>query len=277
MESLERTLRARANRRWRADSRDRTLSYPEDCGVDVSKERRYQDQEIRQILDLAIGEDEGPAQSLPAVDGLTLQQLQEVGREVGLGPERITQAVAAFEGRGKSVARGTMLGLPTSVGRVVPLPRSPSDREWELLIAELRTTFGGKGEVTSHGGLREWSDGTLHAFIEPTETGHRLRLANSSIAVGGIVLGGILLAFALLVLVVLLGKGDPGFRLAVPAFFSLIGGGLVAGGAMSPPRWAREQEGRMEHISSYAVSLLGAPGQARPMTNAPEQVDSPLS
>ncbi|MBC7898389.1 MAG: hypothetical protein H7066_23410 [Cytophagaceae bacterium] len=226
----------------------------------MSKERRYQDHEIKQILDLAIGQEDGLAQSLPAVDGLTLVDLQEVGRGVGLPPDRITQAVAAFEGRGEPVPRGTTLGLPTSLGRVVALPRSPSDREWELLIAELRTTFGGKGEATSHGGLREWSHGALHAFIEPTETGYRLRLADSSGAVGGIVLGGFFLAFALMIFVVLLGKDDPGFRFAVPAFFSLIGGSLVTGSALSLPKWAREQERRMEHISKHAVSLLGLPG-----------------
>jgi len=226
----------------------------------MSKERRYQDHEIRQILDLAIGEEDSVAQSLPEVDGLTLLELQEVGREVGLPPSRITQAVAAFEGRGESVPRRTTLGLPTSVGRIVPLPRSPSDREWELLIAELRTTFGVKGEVTSHGGLREWSHGTLHAFLEPTETGHRLRLADSSAAVGGIVLGGFVLAFALMIFVILLGKENPGFRFVVPAFLGLLGGGLVAGSAISLPKWAREQERRMEHISRHAVSLLAPRG-----------------
>jgi len=226
----------------------------------MSRERRYQDHEIRQILDLAIGEDDGAAVPHPAVDGLTLLELQEVGREVGLPPERITHAVAAFEGRGEAVARATTLGLPTSVGRIVPLPRNPSDREWELLIAELRTTFGVKGEVTVQGGLREWSHGTLHAFIEPTATGHRLRLADSSAAVAGIGFGGLLLAFAVLILVVLLGKDDPGSRLAVPAFFSLLGGGLVAGSAMSLPKWARKQDQRMEHIARHAASLLSLPG-----------------
>ncbi len=226
----------------------------------MSNERRYQDHEIRQILDLAIGQEDSAAPSLPAVDGLTLLELQDVGREIGLPPERITQAVAALEGRGESVPRGTTLGLPTSVGRVVPLPRNPSEREWELLIAELRTTFGVKGEVTSHGGFREWSHGNLHAFIEPTLTGHRLRLVDSNAAVVGIVLGGFILAFALLILTVLLGKDKAGFVFAVPGFFSLLGGSLIAGSAMSLPRWAREQEGRMEHISRHAVSLLALPG-----------------
>ena len=229
----------------------------------MSKERRYQDHEIRQILDLAIGQEDSPAQSLPAVDGLTLVELQDVGRQVGVLPERITQAVAAFEARGESVPRGTALGLPTSVGRVVALPRNPSDQEWELLIAELRTTFGVKGEVTSHGGLREWSHGSLHAFIEPTETGHRLRLTDSNMAVGGVFFGGFILAFALMIFVVLLGKDDPGFKFAFPAFISLFGGSLIAGSALSLPKWAREQEKRMEHISRRAVSLLArGPGSS---------------
>lgn len=224
----------------------------------MGKERKYSDHQVREILDLAIGKEDAPPQTLTSVDGLTLPQLQEVGREIGLPPNRVSEAVAAFEGRGRLVPRGTSLGLPISVGSVVSLPRSPSEREWELLIAELRTTFGVKGEVTSHGSLREWSHGTLHAFIEPTGSGHRLRLADTSLAVGGMVLGGALLAFALLIFIVLLGKVDPGAKFAVPAFFSLIGGGLIGGTAMRLPGWAREQEKRMEHIGSHAVALLAA-------------------
>jgi hypothetical protein len=223
----------------------------------MTKDRKYQDGEIREILDLAIGHEDAPVPTFPVVDGLTLDQLREVGREVGLSPSRIMQAVAEFEGRGASVPRGTTLGLPTSVGSIVALPRNPSDREWELLIAELRTTFGGKGELTSQGGLREWSHGTVHAFIEPTESGHRLRLADSRLAaVGGIALGGFFLAFALMILIVLLGKDDPGFRFVVPAFFSFIGGGMIAGNVVALPAWAREQERRMEHINIRAARIL---------------------
>lgn len=225
----------------------------------MSSARRYQDHEIRRILDLAIDQEEGPAPALPAADGLTLRELQEVGLEVGLPPDRIARAVAAFEGQGTAVPRSTTLGLPTSVGRIVPLPRGPSDREWELLIAELRTTFGVKGDVTSQGGLREWSHGYLHAFIEPTATGHRLRLVDASAAVAGVVLGGLMVGFALMIALVLLGKDNPGFRFAVPGFFSLLGGGLAAVCARGLLRWAPEQEQRMEHIGRHAVSLLALP------------------
>lgn len=226
----------------------------------MSDERRYEDDEIREILDLAIHQDEHPVRALPGTGGLTLQELQEVGREVGLSATRVAQAVAKFEGRGLSIPRGTTLGMPISVGRAIPLPRDPTEREWELLVAELRATFGGRGELTEQGGLREWSSGTVHAFLEPTEKGHRLRLTDSKEgAIGGVIVGGFLIAFALLMFVLLLGNGNPVYGFAVPAFFSLIGGTLVGGTMVVLPRWAREREGQMEHIAARVDSLMGLP------------------
>ena len=227
---------------------------------EMSNERRYQDHEVREILDLAIGQEDAPTPSLAAGDGLTLRELQEVGREVGLSPARVTQAVAAFEGRGTVVPRTKSLGLPTTVGSVVSLSRNLSDREWERLIAEMRTTFDVKGEVTSHGSLREWSHGTLHAFVEPTESGYRLRLTDSRAAGlgAGIAFGGFLLAMALLIFLVLLGKEDAGSKFFVPLFFGLGGGGMMALATLTLPGWAREQEQRMAHICGFAASLIGA-------------------
>ena len=227
----------------------------------MSTERRYQDHEVRQIIDLAIGRDEAPAPSLPSRDGLTLGQLQEVGREVGLSPSRIAQAVATFEGQGALVPRTTSMGLPTSVGSVVSLSRELTEREWERLVSELRTTFGTKGEVTSHGGLREWSYGSLHAFVEPTETGYRLRLTDSFAAPLGVstIFGGLFLALGLLVTVILLSREDAGLKFLVGAFMSAGGAGAMALTALAAPKWARTQEQRMEHISRFTAGLLAAP------------------
>jgi len=61
---------------------------------------------------------------------------------------------------------------------------------------------------------------------------------------------------------VLLGKDNPGSRLFVPLFFSLGGSGVIAVSAMALPRWAREQEKRMQHICRYSVSLLAAPASS---------------
>jgi hypothetical protein len=226
----------------------------------MNEERRYQNHEIRQILELADRPDDSQSHSLAAVDGLTAAELQEVGREVGLAPDQIARAVVEFDGRGQGMPQGRTLGMPTSVGRLVDLPRAPTDREWELLVSELRMTFGAKGEVTSHGGLREWSNGSLHAFVEPTESGYRLRLTDTMTgAVGLTFIGGFFLAFALLILVILLGKEEPGFRFVVPAFFGLIGTGMIAGTSIALPRWASEREGQMRHITGRARTLVGSP------------------
>jgi hypothetical protein len=85
-------------------------------------------------------------------------------------------------------------------------------------------------------------------------------LTDSTAAFVGIIAGGFFLSFALLISLALLDKGDAGLKFAVPAFFSLVGGGLIAGSALSLPKWARKQEKQMEHISRYAVSLLALPG-----------------
>lgn len=226
----------------------------------MSDDRRYQNHEIREIFDLAQRDDESQVSSLPAADGLTESELEEVGREVGLAPERLARAIAEYEGRGQLVPRGTSLGMPTSVGLTVPLRRAPTDQEWELLIGELRTTFSARGELTSQGGLREWSNGHMHAFIEPTESGHRLRLTDHmESALGATFVGGFFLAFALLIFLVLLGKDDAGFRFVVPAFFTAIGAGLIGGTQLLLPRWANQREEQMNYIARRANALIDPP------------------
>jgi hypothetical protein len=229
----------------------------------MSGERRYGEDEVKQILDLAIGSEGAPA-LVPTNEGLTLRELQEIGREVGVPANRIVQAAAEFEGRVALAPRATFVGLPHAVGSSIALPRSPSDREWELLVAELRTTFGVKGEMTSQGGFREWSHGSIHVFIEPTESGYRLRMTDSrASAIAGVVFGGIFLALALLMFVVLLAKGGAAYKLFVPGVFGLIGGGVISASLMSLPGWARVQEKRMEQINSRVLALLSGPGATK--------------
>ncbi len=226
----------------------------------MSKNRTYQDHEVREILDMAIGQDEVPPPELAVSNGLTLGELQEVGRQVGLAPSRIAQAVVAYEGRGEAITGSSAFGLPTSVGRVVDLPRNVTDREWELLVAELRTTFQGKGEVSAHGSTREWSNGMLHVFVEPTETGYRLRMTEASGGAGaGMVFTGFFVLFGLFLFTVLLAKGDPGWRLVLPAFFTAGGVGIAGVTMLAVPRWARRQAKRMEQMCSYTAKLLSAP------------------
>jgi hypothetical protein len=226
----------------------------------MNDERRYGSQEIREILELADRDDHPRVRSLPEGEGLTASELEDVGREAGFSPERVARAIVEYEARGHAVTRGGSLVDPPRVSRTVSLARAPSDREWEMLVSELRTTFDVKGEVTSRGGVREWSHASLHAFVEPTEAGYRLRMTDSMAAsIGSTAIGAFLIGFALLIFVILLGKEEPGMRFAVPAFFSIIGGGLIAGTRLALPRWTREREDQMQYVAGRARSLLGGP------------------
>jgi len=62
--------------------------------------RRYGDDEVREIFNLATTG--GTAdRSLPAESGgLTLDELQHIGREAGIEPARVAEAAATLDARG---------------------------------------------------------------------------------------------------------------------------------------------------------------------------------
>ena len=142
----------------------------------MTDERKYQEEEVREIFDLAANEAKVGRPAISDEGGLTLLEIQEVGLEVGMEPARIAEAAFVVDARREILPRRTYFRVPTSVGRIVDLPRALTDHEWDVLVGELRETFGARGTVTSQRGAREWTNGNLHAFLEPTATGHRLRL-----------------------------------------------------------------------------------------------------
>jgi len=229
----------------------------------MADERRYGDDEIREIFDLATSGATAPGSGVSDEAGLSLGELQEVGLEVGVEPGRIAAAALALEARREVVSHGTSLGMPVSVGRVIELPGAVTDRDWELLVAELRETFGARGQVTSRGGVRKWSSGNLNAFLEPSETGHRLRLMTHRAAAPAMNwLGGTGLVLGLILLTMFLTTGPSPPRMEIIMMMLVgIGGGALVSNMISLPRWAREREGQMEYLAGRVQVLLGRPPQ----------------
>lgn len=220
-------------------------------------QRRYGDEEVREIFSLAASGDTRDPSLLAESDGLTLDDLQRIAQEAGIEPARVAQAAELLDARGRAAPVRRSLGLPVGVSRVVDLPRAPTDREWERLVAEFRTTFGTHGRVTTSGGLREWSQGNLHISVEPTGNGEQLRLSTrkeDGIALNGfgLLTGGM----SVLMSAVVASAGKPEKALAVLGTFG--GMALAAFGAnlFRLPRWARERERQMEAIAEHAVKLL---------------------
>lgn len=223
-------------------------------------ERRYGDEEVREIISLATAGD-ASNQSLPAdPDGLTLDELQRIGQEVGIEPAQITLAVQKLAARGTVAPIRRSFGMPVGVSRVVDLPRAPTDREWEQLVSQFRTTFGTKGRTTTTGGLRDWSNGNLHIAIEPTANGEQLRLStrkDDAIALN--VMGAGLGGMSLLMSAVVASAGNPTKALAVLGTFGGMAIAAFAANVVRLPRWARERERQMETIAEHAVKLLSKP------------------
>jgi hypothetical protein len=226
----------------------------------LTNERRYRDEEIAHIFDAAatpLSSRVSPGPSPSSGEGLTLAELQDIGREVGVSPERIVEAASALDHR-RALPRRTNLGMPISVGRSVELPRAPTDREWGMLVAELRETFNAQGREGSRGDLREWSNGNLSAHIEPTEGGYRLRLRTlkgDGLATNRV--GISILLVALLILGLALFEGGDDTLLQTSLFFGLMGAGVLGFNALRLQGWAREREEQMDNVAARARALIG--------------------
>lgn len=224
----------------------------------MSQERKYREEEIAEIFEAASARSGSGAGALQPAEGLTLAELQAIGSEVGMTRESVAEAAAALDLR-REALRGSDFGMPVSVRRTVDLPRAPTEREWEMLVAELRETFDAKGRVSSRGEVREWTNGNLHAYVEPTAAGYRLRLRTTKgDAVGLNRMGAAGMVMALVAVLFLFLSGELPESLFVPMLIAAMGGGALAFNALRLPGWAEEREAQMERVAASARLLLGA-------------------
>ncbi len=218
-------------------------------------ERRYTEEEVATIFERASQTE--PA-SLPASaegKGVTLSALQEIGREVGISPDAIAQAARSMDIGGLPVAR-KFLGFSIGLKRKVELDRPLTDADWERLVADLRDTFESRGAVRYDGPFRQWTNGNLQALVEPTPTGHRLRLQTTNGGARALMtagMGAIAAAGATWLALVLGGAGDSRSAVGV-TFMAVAGAAMFAWGALRLPSWARRREQQFEAIAARAAS-----------------------
>jgi hypothetical protein len=228
-------------------------------------ERRYTEKEITTIFHTAAEAPPTPPPHRSSADGLTLADLQAIGRDVGISPEAVAHAAQTLEVRQGGASR-RFLGLPIGVERRVTLRRRLTDEEWEQLVVQLRDVFKARGRTETKGSLRQWTNNNLYVLLEPTPTGDRLRLgsvhggAMASIRLGLVALG----AMAILAIANLLGAQFT----SAGTIAGLLAGGLVlfANGALRLPGWARLRGRQMEDL---AAQLALPPGStALPASHA---------
>lgn len=225
-------------------------------------ERRYSQEEVEAIFARAAEAQQATPLLRRPDEGMTLGQLQEIGKEVGISAEQIRAAAGLIQRTGQTTKR-TFLGLPIGVGRTVDLERKLSDAEWERLVVELRDTFDAKGRIKDEGNFRQWSNGNLQALLEPMGDRHRLRLRTVKGNAYAYLVGGLsLIGVAAIMAVVSATRGT----LDVSEFWMtlLLGGGLLGIGAAMLPGWARERRRQMQEIAERVSSWASDPAQDRP-------------
>jgi hypothetical protein len=229
--------------------------------------RRYSEEDVAEIFQRAAEAQQTARRRLPSTtEGMTLAELQEIGREVGIPAELVAQAARSLDHAGEPTSR-SFLGLPIGVGRTIELDRKLSDAEWDRLVVDLRDTFDARGNLRQEGSFKQWTNGNLQALLEPTPTGHRLRLRTVkgeargwlSIGAGSVAVG------AALWLTSILGGGiENGSTGAL--FLALTGIGTFALAALRLPGWARVRRSQMEGVAArLALTPLIEPSEDPPV------------
>ncbi len=223
-------------------------------------ERRYGDDEVREIFRIATTEG-GAERVLPSESGgLTLTQLQHAGEEAGISASRVARAAAQLDARGSAEPTRTSFGLPVGFRRVVKLPRAPTEREWERLISEFRNTFGVQGVASSSGGMRQWSNGNLHISLEPTAHGEQLRISTLNESVIGLNgLGAVVGGFSLLMGAVVTAAGKPEKAFVLVGILGGFSLAALASNVVRARRWARARQQQLTDLSDHAGRLLSGP------------------
>ena len=211
-------------------------------------DRRYSEDEVAEIFRRATEAQQTARRQLPPGEGMTLAELQEIGREVGIPGELVAQAARSVSETGDPTSR-SFLGLPVGVGRIVDLGRQLSEAEWERLVVDLRETFDARGRVRYDGPFRQWTNGNLQALLEPTASGHRVRLQTvkgNSLGLMTLGLGFVAVSAAVLV-IGMMTAGDP---LSSAGTLAVMGAAMFGLGAVRLPGWARLRRRQMEAVAA---------------------------
>jgi hypothetical protein len=224
-------------------------------------DRRYHDEEIAAIFRAASEGHESPQRDVPPDEGLTVTELQAIGREVGISPEAVAQAARALDVRPAPASR-TFLGLPIGVARTVNLNRRLTEEEWERLVVQLREVFNARGTTRSDGSLRQWTNGNLQVLLEPIDTGHRLRFRTTHGAARASIGGGIVFLTMSATVAIsgaiggYLGDAIPGIAVLLATSIA-----MIANGALRLPRWARLRGRQMDALAAQ----IADPPQSAPL------------
>jgi hypothetical protein len=190
-------------------------------------------------------------------EGMTLAQLQDIGREVGIPAELVAEAAHSLTIAEARPMERKLLGLPIGVGRTIELPRRITDEEWERLVVDLRETFNARGVIRSEGSFRSWSNGNLQVLLEPDGKGQRVRFrtvkgnARPYMFAGLGLMGVSVATFLAGMLTPALSRPDLFEQVGMMALFGAV---FFAAGAFPLRSWAKLRREQMDRLADRLLS-----------------------
>lgn len=217
----------------------------------MTTERRYNESEIAAIFRQAAEAQETARRRASNSEGLTLEEIKQIGQEAGITPDFIVHAAAAVDRHVETRPLEKLVGIPVGVERAAELPGSFEDADWDRLVLDLQQTFRATGKTHADGAIRQWRNGNLKAVVGPGNEGHRLHLRTRKGEADTYIWGG----FAALIIgiFVILSPMISGGGWSIDDAFggmivTLVGLGLLGHSAYRLPRWANERAEQMEDI-----------------------------
>jgi hypothetical protein len=143
-------------------------------------EQRFTDREIGLILKRAVELEEGAdSEKLPSGRGLTLTELQDIGREAGISPEMIGRAVQEMKGR-RGIEPLSLIGPPGVKREVRTFPGEMSREAMGELMRTVDQEVEAQGTVVEALGGVRWTSNTrflsTQVSVEPSGEDTLLRV-----------------------------------------------------------------------------------------------------
>jgi hypothetical protein len=148
----------------------------------MPSKRVYTDKEISAVLKRAaeLHRTQRPTET----SGLSLEELEQIGAEVGIDPDLVRAAARELDTHepGKPSDTGFQwLGAPTSVDLERIVEGRITEAQWEEAVGEIQRSFGAAGETSQTGRTKEWvlRDQTgerAHVTVSPVGPQSRIRV-----------------------------------------------------------------------------------------------------
>jgi hypothetical protein len=129
-------------------------------------DRRYTDQEVALLLQRAAEIESRRSDAVPG-RGLTLRELRDIARDVGISAEVFDEAVIAVQA-GAKPARRALLGAPLTYKAARGVDGQLDEAAMERLIRVLEEAMDQSGTVTDALGTVRWTSLTPDQRFDPT-------------------------------------------------------------------------------------------------------------